>query len=53
MCGQSGHSNEALMSGRANGLDVRLTVTREDTTGNCQGQIEAEVFNMTQANLSW
>ena len=39
-----------LVSGRSNGLDVRLTVISDDTSGNCQGQIETEVLNTTQAN---
>jgi endo-1,3(4)-beta-glucanase len=39
-----------LVSGRANGLDVRLTVISDDTSGNCQGKIEAEVLNIAQAD---
>jgi hypothetical protein len=39
-----------LVSGRSNGLDVSLTVISDDTSGNCQGQIEIEVLNTAQAN---
>jgi hypothetical protein len=39
-----------LVSGRSNGLDIRLNVISDDTSGNCQGQIETEVLNTAQAD---
>jgi endo-1,3(4)-beta-glucanase len=39
-----------LVSGLSNGLDSRLKVISDDTSGNCQGQIETEVLNIAQAN---